>query len=97
MVDRAAARLATGMSRLRASPCKGDVHSVGIGSASGRPSDEPLHSTIDNYAHRMYPAALRPFYEGWANHQTLLIDALRDLSLEQLDLRSGCWRGDCTR
>jgi len=36
----------------------------------------------------MYPAALRSFYEGWANHQTLLIDALRNLSLEQLDLRT---------
>jgi uncharacterized damage-inducible protein DinB len=36
----------------------------------------------------MYPAALRPFYEGWANHQTLVIDALRDLSPEQLNLRT---------
>jgi uncharacterized damage-inducible protein DinB len=33
-------------------------------------------------------AALRPFYEGWANHQALMIVALRDLSAEQLDLRT---------
>ena len=36
----------------------------------------------------MYPVALRPFYEGWANHQGLVIDALRDLTPDQLALRS---------
>jgi uncharacterized damage-inducible protein DinB len=33
-------------------------------------------------------AALEPFYEGWATHQALVIDALRDLTPEQLDLRT---------
>lgn len=32
--------------------------------------------------------ALRPFHEGWAKHQALVIDALRDLTPEQLDLRT---------
>jgi uncharacterized damage-inducible protein DinB len=36
----------------------------------------------------MYPPALRPFYEGWANYQELVSAALRDLTPEQLDLRS---------
>jgi uncharacterized damage-inducible protein DinB len=36
----------------------------------------------------MYPTALRQFYEGWANHQGLVIDAIRDLTPEQLGLRS---------
>lgn len=33
-------------------------------------------------------AALRPFHEGWAKHQALVIDALRGLTPEQLDLRT---------
>jgi len=33
-------------------------------------------------------AALRPFHEGWANHQELVIEALRGLTAEQLDLRA---------
>ncbi len=37
----------------------------------------------------MYDAQLRPFYEGWARHQALLIDALRRLGPEQLGLRNG--------
>ncbi len=36
----------------------------------------------------MYPAELRPFYEGWARHQGLLVDALRGLTRDQLDLRN---------
>ncbi len=36
----------------------------------------------------MSVAALRPFYEGWATHQALFIDALHDLTPEQLDLRT---------
>lgn len=32
--------------------------------------------------------ALRPFHEGWAKHQALVIDALGDLTPEQLDLRT---------
>jgi uncharacterized damage-inducible protein DinB len=36
----------------------------------------------------MYPATLRPFYEGWARHQALVLDALRDLTPEQLGLRT---------
>jgi uncharacterized damage-inducible protein DinB len=36
----------------------------------------------------MYPAALRPFYDGWAKHQGLVIDALRDLTSDQLGLRT---------
>lgn len=41
----------------------------------------------------MYPAVLRPFYEGWTRHQALLVDALRGLTADQLDLRSapGQW------
>jgi uncharacterized damage-inducible protein DinB len=34
----------------------------------------------------MYPAGLRRFYEGWAKHQALVIDALRDLTPNQLAL-----------
>ena len=37
---------------------------------------------------RMYPNALRPFYEGWAKHQALVIDSLRGLNPAQLDLRA---------
>ena len=33
-------------------------------------------------------AALRPFYDGWAKHQALVVDALRGLTREQLDLRT---------
>jgi uncharacterized damage-inducible protein DinB len=36
----------------------------------------------------VYPAALRPFYEGWARHQDLLVDVVRDLTPPQLGLRS---------
>ena len=36
----------------------------------------------------MYPAGLRPLFEGWANHQALVVDALRDLTADQLALRS---------
>ncbi len=36
----------------------------------------------------MYPPELRPFYDGWARHQGLVIDALRDLTPEQLALRT---------
>jgi len=36
----------------------------------------------------MSVAALQPFYEGWAAHQALVIKALRDLTPEQLDLRT---------
>jgi hypothetical protein len=36
--------------------------------------------------------ALRPFYEGWAKHQALVIDALIDLTPEQLDLRTAATR-----
>jgi uncharacterized damage-inducible protein DinB len=32
--------------------------------------------------------ALRPFYEGWAKHQALVIDALVNLTPEQLALRT---------
>jgi uncharacterized damage-inducible protein DinB len=32
--------------------------------------------------------ALQPFYEGWANHQALMIDALAGLTPEQLGLRT---------
>src|SRR5262245_25687261 len=30
---------------------------------------------------------LQPFYEGWGNHQRLVVDAVRDLAPEQLALR----------
>jgi uncharacterized damage-inducible protein DinB len=33
-------------------------------------------------------AAVRPFHEGWAKHQALVIDALRGLTPEELDLRT---------
>jgi uncharacterized damage-inducible protein DinB len=33
-------------------------------------------------------AALRPFYEGWAKHQALVIDALLGLTPEQLAFRT---------
>jgi len=33
-------------------------------------------------------AVLRPFYEGWATHQRLLLAAIADLSPEQLGLRA---------
>ena len=36
----------------------------------------------------MSVAALQPFYEGWARHQALVIDALRGLTPEQLDFRT---------
>jgi uncharacterized damage-inducible protein DinB len=36
----------------------------------------------------MYPPALAPFYAGWAKHQALVIDALRDLTPDQLALRT---------
>jgi uncharacterized damage-inducible protein DinB len=36
----------------------------------------------------MYPRGLSEFYEGWAGHQELLVAALRDLTPEQLDLRT---------
>jgi uncharacterized damage-inducible protein DinB len=36
----------------------------------------------------MSTAIPRPFHEGWARHQTLVIDALRDLTPEQLALRT---------
>jgi hypothetical protein len=32
--------------------------------------------------------ALRPFHEGWARHQALVIEALIDLTPAQLDLRT---------
>lgn len=37
--------------------------------------------------------ALQPFYDGWANYQRLLLDAIRDLTPEQLGLRPapGLW------
>ena len=35
-----------------------------------------------------YPPPLRPFYEGWSRYQQLVIDALRDLTPEQLGLRT---------
>jgi uncharacterized damage-inducible protein DinB len=41
------------------------------------------------YARRMSVAALQPFYEGWAKHQDLVIAALRGLTPEQLELRTG--------
>ena len=45
----------------------------------------------------MSVAALQPFFDGWAKHQALLIDALLGLTAEQLDLRSaphqwGIWQ-----
>ncbi len=36
----------------------------------------------------MYPPGLADFYEGWAGHQGLLIAALRDLTPEQVALRT---------
>lgn len=36
----------------------------------------------------MSVAALQPFYEGWAAHQALVIDAIRGLTPEQLGLRT---------
>jgi uncharacterized damage-inducible protein DinB len=38
-------------------------------------------------------AILQTFYEGWANYQRLLVEALRDLTPEQLGLRPapGLW------
>jgi uncharacterized damage-inducible protein DinB len=33
-------------------------------------------------------AALRPFHDGWARHQAVVIDTLLDLTPEQLDLRT---------
>jgi uncharacterized damage-inducible protein DinB len=36
----------------------------------------------------MYPPGLAEFYEGWAGHQQLLIAALRDLTPEQVALRT---------
>ncbi len=36
----------------------------------------------------MSVSALRPFYEGWAKYQALVIDALIGLTPEQLDLRT---------
>ena len=33
-------------------------------------------------------AVLQPFYEGWAYHQRLLLEAIADLSQEQLALRT---------
>ncbi|HET9083029.1 MAG TPA: DinB family protein [Candidatus Limnocylindrales bacterium] len=36
----------------------------------------------------MYPPGLAEFHEGWAGHQQLLIAALRDLTPEQLALRT---------
>jgi uncharacterized damage-inducible protein DinB len=36
----------------------------------------------------MSVAALKPFYEGWAAHQALVIDAIRGLTPEQLDFRA---------
>jgi uncharacterized damage-inducible protein DinB len=32
--------------------------------------------------------ALQPFYDGWAKHETLVLDALRDLTPEQLSWRT---------
>ncbi len=45
----------------------------------------------------MSVAALQPFYDGWAKHRAQVIDALLDLTAEQLDLRSaphhwGIWQ-----
>ena len=40
------------------------------------------------YARRVYPSELRPFYEGWARHQALVIDAIRGLTHEELALRA---------
>ena len=40
------------------------------------------------YHRVMYPSALRSFYEGWANYQALVTAALRDLTADQLGLRS---------
>ena len=36
----------------------------------------------------MQPSGLSHLYEGWAGHQALLTAALRDLTLEQLALRT---------
>jgi uncharacterized damage-inducible protein DinB len=36
----------------------------------------------------MYPTEFRLFYEGWAKHQALVIDALRGLTPDQLNLRT---------
>jgi uncharacterized damage-inducible protein DinB len=36
----------------------------------------------------MSVSGLQTFYEGWARHQALVIDALRELIPEQLDLRT---------
>ncbi len=36
----------------------------------------------------MSVAALQPFYEGWAKHQALVIEALVDLTPEQLGFRT---------
>lgn len=36
----------------------------------------------------MYPPAYRPFYEGWRAYQALVIDALRELTPEQLAFRT---------
>jgi uncharacterized damage-inducible protein DinB len=40
-----------------------------------------------------YTPGLQTFYEGWANHQRLLLDMVRDLTPEQLRLRPapGLW------
>ena len=54
------------------------------GSAAGLTGSAPRR----RYDRTMYPSALRPLYEGWSSHQALVIDALRDLTPEQLDLRT---------
>jgi uncharacterized damage-inducible protein DinB len=33
------------------------------------------------------PSELRTFYDGWANHQRLIVDAIRDLTPDQLGLK----------
>jgi hypothetical protein len=35
------------------------------------------------------PSELRTFYDGWANHRRLIVDAIRDLTPDRLALTGG--------
>jgi len=50
--------------------------------------DVPERHGVDAYTRPVSIAALRAFHEGWARYQALVIDALRGLTPEQLDLRT---------
>lgn len=57
----------------------------------GGSRDRPLIDVgLDAYHARVSSAApeLQTFYDGWAMHQRLVLDAIRDLSPEQLALRT---------